>query len=299
MRKASLLLFLVVCLALSLVQKVKAQNIAGVYQVTVTGSNYYLDIAPAKRRISAMTTMKISQTGEKITVEFGTFAGAMASTIFKGKVGNNLMAAVWWHRGSPYETKALWGEVSRDGQTIRGKLIYPRVAYRRGLVPGWVEVNFTARLREDCISFDYRRAEVRNIGGRWKIVVGRMWLKDFGNVVLSEREARQALRIIKHYRMNQQCFVGRPDPSMEYYLVNGGAPTGSLGGEDCVRFNPANIEVKRIGDRWKIIDGTHWIMDFSDKEGEARMAFRIIKKYGFNHICFVGRRDPSMTYFRR
>lgn len=151
-------------------------------------------------------------------------------------------------------------------------------------------------LKEDCIRFDYRRAEVERIGDRWKIVVGPMWLKDFGN---SEREARQALRIIRHYRMNQQCFVGRPDPPMEYYLVNGRAPVGSLGGEDCVSFNPANIEVKRIGGRWKIVEGTHWIMDFSNKEGEARMAFKIIKKYGFNRICFVGRPDPSMIYFRR
>ena len=25
---------------------------------------------------------------------------------------------------------------------------------------------------------------------------------------------------------------------------------------------------------------------------------RIIRKYGFSYICFVGRPDPSMTYFR-
>jgi len=33
---------------------------------------------------------------------------------------------------------------------------------------------------EDCISFDYNQAAVKKIGGRWKIVVGSMWLKDFG-----------------------------------------------------------------------------------------------------------------------
>ena len=27
----------------------------------------------------------------------------------------------------------------------------------------------------------------------------------------------QALKIIKHYKMNSQCFVGRPDPSMTYF----------------------------------------------------------------------------------
>jgi predicted phage baseplate assembly protein len=149
---------------------------------------------------------------------------------------------------------------------------------------------------EDCINFDYRNARVRKVGGRWKIVVGNMLLLDFGN---SGSEARKALRIINHYHMNQQCFVGRPDPSMEYYLVNGQAPVGALKGEDCVGFNPGNINVKQIGGRWKIVEGNHWIMDFGHKKNEAEQAFQIIQEYGFEYICFVGRPNPSMVYFRR
>jgi phosphohistidine phosphatase SixA len=67
--------------------------------------------------------------------------------------------------------------------------------------------------------------------------------------------------------------------------------------EDCVGFNPHKIEVKQIRGSWKIIEGRHWIMDFGDKADEARNAFKIIKKHGFDHICFIGRPDPSMTYF--
>lgn len=67
--------------------------------------------------------------------------------------------------------------------------------------------------------------------------------------------------------------------------------------EDCVGFHPEKIEVKKIRGRWNIVEGKHWIMDFGAKEDEARRAFKIIKKYGFDHICFVGRPDPSMTYF--
>lgn len=151
-------------------------------------------------------------------------------------------------------------------------------------------------LEEDCINFDYRRAVVSNIRGRWKIVVGPMWLKDFGT---NEAEARQALQTIQQYHMTQQCFVGRPDPSVEYYLVDGSAPVGSFSGEDCVTFNPASIEVKSVQGSWKIVEGTHWILDFGTKEDEARTAFQIIQKYGFTHLCFVGRPDPSFTYFRR
>ncbi|MDI6781753.1 MAG: CARDB domain-containing protein [bacterium] len=92
--------------------------------------------------------------------------------------------------------------------------------------------------------------------------------------------------------------MGRPDASMEYYLVGNNAPTGSMADEDCLGFSLDTVEVQRIDERWKIVDGSHWIMDFEDNEYEARIAFGVIKKYSFDRICFVGRPDPSMTYFK-
>jgi hypothetical protein len=150
---------------------------------------------------------------------------------------------------------------------------------------------------EDCIPFDYQRAEAEEEDdGSWAIVVGSMGL--LGSFS-SEAEVRKALRIIQHYRMNEYCFVGRPDPSMEYYLVDGEAPAGSFAGEDCLRFNPAAIEVKNIRGRWAIADDSCIYIDFGNKEDEARTAFDIIKYYGFNHLCCVGRPDPTMIYFRK
>jgi hypothetical protein len=68
-------------------------------------------------------------------------------------------------------------------------------------------------------------------------------------------------------------------------------------GEDCESFDPQNIEVVEIDGRWKIVDGSQVVLDFGDKEGEARAAFIIIQRYNFNSYCFVGRPDPSMEYF--
>jgi cathepsin L len=68
---------------------------------------------------------------------------------------------------------------------------------------------------EDCITFDPSQAQVARQQNRWKIVVGNMSLKDFDQ---SETEARAALRAIMRHGFNRQCFIGRPDPSMEYYL---------------------------------------------------------------------------------
>ncbi len=66
--------------------------------------------------------------------------------------------------------------------------------------------------------------------------------------------------------------------------------------EDCVSFNPETAEVKQINGRWKIVDGSHWMFDFGSKKAEALKALDIIKHYGMNRSCFVGRPDPSFTY---
>jgi len=67
--------------------------------------------------------------------------------------------------------------------------------------------------------------------------------------------------------------------------------------EDCIGFNPENIEIKNLQGRWKVVDGSHWILDFANQKNEAEQSLQVIKKYGFDSICFVGRPDPSMTYF--
>ncbi len=151
-------------------------------------------------------------------------------------------------------------------------------------------------LAEDCVSFNPQTAQVKKINGRWKIVDGSHWVLDFES---KKAEAEKALQIIRHYGMNRSCYVGRPDPSFTYLLVSGSAPAGSFAGEDCVAFNPATIEVKKINGRWKIVDGSHWMFDFGSKKAEADKAYAIIKKYGFRYSCFVGRPDASFSYLRK
>jgi hypothetical protein len=150
-------------------------------------------------------------------------------------------------------------------------------------------------VKEDIVTFNPRTAEVKEIYGRWKIVDGSRMLFDFGN---KRSEAERALAIIKHYRMNQSCFVGRPDPSFQYLLVSGRAPQGSYPGEDCVSFDPHKAQVKQISGRWKIVDGNRWVFDFGNKRDEAELALLIIKKYGFSKSCYLGRPDPSFTYLK-
>jgi hypothetical protein len=66
--------------------------------------------------------------------------------------------------------------------------------------------------------------------------------------------------------------------------------------EDCVSFNPRTATAAQIKGTWKIVDGRHWLFDFGRHRKEADQALRIIKYYGMNQSCFVGRPQPSFQY---
>jgi hypothetical protein len=154
---------------------------------------------------------------------------------------------------------------------------------------------------EDRIGFNRGNLAVARFGGRWKVIEGSHWLIDTG---ASKPEADRILDIIKHYKLASMCFVGRPvcgdvKPMMYWLTDSGAGPSGSLAGEDCIPFDPDHLSVIEVGGRWKVAEGAHWLLDFGPGHGNAVAALHFIRKYKFNEICFVGRPDPSMTYFKR
>ena len=182
------------------------------------------------------------------------------------------------------------------GEGQPGVVARPDIVARPGVVAQPGVVTQPSVGREDCISFNPVTTTVQQLQGSWKVVDGNNWMFDFG---ANKVEADQTLAIIKKYRMNQACFVGRPNPSFQYMLVSGNAPVGALGGEDCIPFNPATITVQQLQGSWKVVDGNNWMFDFGANKVEADQALAIIKKYGFTQSCFVGRPGPSFTYLRK
>ncbi len=151
------------------------------------------------------------------------------------------------------------------------------------------------RLREDCLTFNTNNVRLQTDHSRWLLTDDKSRMILFDN----QQEAQKSLNIIKNYGINSHCFVGRPDPSLEYWLVGGRAPRGSILNEDCISFNLSDIAVTQVNGRWKIVEGgRHSMFDFADKESEARQALAIIKKYGFTYSCFVGRPNPDFQYLR-
>ncbi len=153
----------------------------------------------------------------------------------------------------------------------------------------------------DRIPFNRVNVAATQIGGRWKVVEGGShWMLDTGS---SQWEAQRAVEIINHYKLASMSFVGRPrcgpiNPMMYWLNDKGRAPSGQLPGEDCISFDRDHLAVVEIGGRWKVVEGTHWLLDFGPGEGNARAALHFIRKHRFDQVCYVGRPDPSMTYFK-
>lgn len=154
--------------------------------------------------------------------------------------------------------------------------------------------------KQDCICFNNAGAELKSIGGNWKIVDKDNWILDFGS---DANMGQQSLDIIQHYKLNNICFVGRPfrdgKIKMMYFLADGRAPEGTFPGEDAIQFDPARVKAEEIDGRWKLVQDSMWMLDFNSNQEEARNAEEIVKYYGFTRQCFVGRPGPPMMYWRK
>ena len=153
---------------------------------------------------------------------------------------------------------------------------------------------------EDRISFNPENVTAIQVSSRWKVADGDHWILDFDQ---KRTGAERAVAVIKHYHLSTVCFVGRPScpghqPLMYWLDRRGEPPKGAMAAEDAIGFDPKVSVVRQIGQRWKIADGNNWLVDFGPAEGNARLSLHLIRKYGFNKICFVGRPSPPMIYFR-
>lgn len=153
---------------------------------------------------------------------------------------------------------------------------------------------------EDCVSHNPATIEVTyEFGNRWKIVDGNHLILDFDQ---NQLEADHTFDIMTFYGMDSLCYVGRPGPSLIYGLVGGATPVGEYTGaygEDCIPFDPNNIEVAYHNGQWKIVEGNMLMLAFGQNLYEASLSHAIIQAYGFTQQCFVGRPDPSFEYWRQ
>ncbi len=104
--------------------------------------------------------------------------------------------------------------------------------------------------------------------------------------------------IIDHYGMNRNCYVGRPNSSMMYFLVDGEAPEGAFPGENGISFDPDELRIEATGKGWELRANGETIVTCRQID-EAHRAYAIIQEHGFTKKCWVDEPGGVMTYYRK
>lgn len=144
------------------------------------------------------------------------------------------------------------------------------------------------------IWFDPAKVQVEWSNRRWLLVHEGEMLKDFG---AREQEARQALRIIQEFGLNQYVVIGTPTPVMEYWLVDGKAPQGTVrSGMRALPLEPGTLRVEQMNGQWCVRDRSRVLFTFGAHREEAQQALAVLQHYRFDQIGLVGQ-PPSMYVF--
>jgi hypothetical protein len=155
-------------------------------------------------------------------------------------------------------------------------------------------LTFNAATGEERESLDWRRAELRREGSSWKLRLGSEVLADFGS---RETEAREALRIVQHYRFTERCLIGASATPFAFYLVNGQPPRGLAFGLSNTSFAPESLAVRQIEGKWLICDGQRPIIRGGDSEADAKQVLKAIQRYRFDNCCEIGGSDQAGLRF--
>lgn len=149
---------------------------------------------------------------------------------------------------------------------------------------------------EDCLPQEPEAVEIVEDGDQWLLTDG-----DSRMLLFEEFEqAKRARDVIQHYGFTRWCFLGRPDPSMQYWLVDGGPPVRgepAVETEDCIPVDRSTLSVERYGDGdWRLTTDDQIVLATSSEE-EAERALDVIDHYEFDQQCFVGRPNPPLQYW--
>lgn len=144
------------------------------------------------------------------------------------------------------------------------------------------------------LPIDWRQVQVRRQGQRVQLVHGHLRLADFGS---NELDAREALRLVQFYRFTEQCRFGTSAQPVTFFLVNGRAPRGLGLGVQGRPFRPEALTLRHVEGRWLLCEGPQPLLPGGNSEAEARRLLESIKKYQFDHLCWVGRAEaPALTF---
>jgi len=148
--------------------------------------------------------------------------------------------------------------------------------------------------KERLLTFDSDKVELQWQDNHWELQAEGVPLKDFGR---READARLALRLIRHLGLNQLGTIGSPRPIVEYWLVDGHAPTGPCLGLHTLPIDLERLHVEAIQQQWCVRDTYRILFNFGSQMEEAKQTAEILRRYAFAQIGYVGQGMPAMIVF--
>lgn len=149
------------------------------------------------------------------------------------------------------------------------------------------------------LPIDWQQVELKNEHGEWRLQVGTNLV--LANLGKDEREAKKALAAMRHYRFTEQCIIGKPDPSLRFFMVNGEAARGLMLGVESVNFVPDKLKISQSGKSYYLSDGRKKLVDVGTNEEDAQLALKTIQKQHCDRMCKIGSGTDAngMRYFVR
>jgi C1A family cysteine protease len=262
------------------------------------GTNHAIpNVAAMKDALCAYGPLAVAV---QVTDAFAAYTGGVFNEKATGKVNHGVTLLGWDDSKNAWLIKNSWGTgwgSTCDYGTERGYMWISYNSNSIGYAAAWVRAKAKPKsMTENCVPFNHTTTTVKKVNNSWKIVDGDHSMFNFGK---NQAAANRSLKVIKFYKMNSSCSVGRPDPVFNYFLVGNSAPGGNMSGQDCIKFNPNAIQIKEIDSQWKIFHGNKVMYDFENKIDEAYHTFHMIKKYGFTYQCYVKGPKPPFHYLHK
>ena len=141
----------------------------------------------------------------------------------------------------------------------------------------------------DCVSFDPKNLSAAKQGADYLLASGTEWMNRFASL----DDAKNAELAAAHY--DRQCFVGRNNTRadraayiMEYY--EGSGPGGAWPSpEDCISYNPSNLEIAERNGSFYLDEGANISMVQLATFADAERALLVGRAHAKQ--CFVGRNN--------
>ena len=117
-------------------------------------------------------------------------------------------------------------------------------------------------------------------------------------IFASRQVAERTIFILQKYEIDEVCFVQRPNPPMMYLKTRGEAPQGALPGETCIRFDRSDLDIRRSGGQYLLVNSWGGELRFDSPEA-AEFAWKMMDVYEFSQFCTNGGDPSRFHYFRR